>query len=824
MNESSSSRIKKFIPHIVAVIVFTIVSFVFFYPVLEGKILKANDSIVSKVSSKSIADFREAEGSEPLWTNSMFGGMPAYLISTRHPGNLMKKIDVVLQSYGRPVCFIFISMLTFYIMLLLFGVNPWLAIIGALAYGFSPYLIQVIAAGHNSKAMALAYVPLVVGGIYYAYKKNVIAGSIILGLGLALEIGAGHPQITYYAAMCIIVMLLVGFVFAVRENETSKFIKTSLTLLIPIILAVGVNFSQLYTTYEYGKYSMRGKSDLIVNHKNASDGLDRDYITQWSYGIGETMNLLIPNFKGGSSKPFDNSSATVRALRQNNNASAVSMFQKYWGSQPMTEGPNYMGAIMVFLFVLGVIVIKGPEKWWLLIATVLSILLSWGHNFYWFTNLFIDYFPGYNKFRAVTMILTVAQFCIPLMGILALKEVFSSKLPKKELQKNLLTATGITGGVILLFILIPSLAGSFTSSYEASLPDWIITALQEDRKSLLLTDCARSLVLILLSSALIYAFISDKLKQKYVLLAIGLLVLFDLFGVDKRYLGADKFERQNKYEQTFAPTPADEYIMQDESNYRVLNLAVSTFNDNSTTAYFHNSIGGYHGAKMKRYQELIDSALYNDLTLFTTAANNATTVGDLIPVLSDMRIVNMLNTKYIIYNTDAPPITNENANGNAWFVEKPIIVEDANQEINLIQSIDPKREAVIDDDFAAQVTKQSYQQGENDYIKLTSVKLNEMVYDYSATEEQLVIFSEIYYPKGWECYVDGQPSDYFRADYVLRGMSVPAGKHEIKFVFSPTSYKVGTKVSYASSILLLLMVCGFLFYKVKTKGDDSITA
>lgn len=812
---------KKYLPHIIAVVLFTIVSFIFFFPVLEGKVLKANDSIVSKVSSKAIADFREEEDSEPLWTNSMFSGMPAYLISTKHPGNLIKKIDVALQVYGRPVCFIFISMLSFYLMLVLFGVNPWLAIVGALAYGFSPYLIQVIAAGHNSKAMALAYVPLVVGGIYYAYKKNVIAGSIILGIGLALEIGAGHPQITYYAAMCIMVMLFVGLIFAIRQKEISKFIKTSLTLLIPVVLAVGVNFSQLYTTYEYGKYSMRGKSDLIVNHENASAGLDRDYITQWSYGIGETMNLLIPNFKGGSSKPFDNNSATVQALRRHNNASAAAMFQKYWGAQPMTEGPNYMGAIMVFLFVLGLFVIKGPEKWWLLIATLFSIVLSWGHNFYWFTNLFIDYFPGYNKFRAVTMILTVAQFCIPLMGILALKEVFGTKLPDKELQRNLLKATGITGGLVLIFILIPSLAGSFTSSYEAGLPDWLTSAIKEDRKTLLTTDCVRSLFLILLSAGVVYAFLSNKLKQNHAIIAIGLLVLFDLFGVDKRYLGADKFENPKQYEQTFSPTLADEYILQDKTNFRVLNLAVSTFNDNSTTSYFHNSIGGYHGAKMKRYQELIDSALYNDLTLFSNTANTANTLDDLLPVLSDMRIANMLNTKYIIYNPDAAPIINENANGNAWFVKRPIIVENANEEIALIKSIDPKKEAVIDDDYASQITNQSYNIGENDYIKLTSDKLNEMIYEFSAAEEQLVIFSEIYYPKGWECYIDGQPSDYFRTDYVLRGLSVPAGKHEIKFIFNPSSYKTGTIISYASSVLLILMAIALLFSMFNTKKTVS---
>ncbi|MGI5913600.1 MAG: YfhO family protein [Bacteroidales bacterium] len=805
--------IKKYLPHIIAFLLFTIFSFAYFFPVLEGKVLKANDSIVAKVNMQEIVEHREREGEEALWTNSIFSGMPAYLISTKHPGNLWKKIDILLQSYGRPVAFVFISMLSFYMMLLMFGVNPYLAIVGALAFGFSPYLIQVIAAGHNSKAMAISYLPLVIGGVYYAYKRKATGGAIIFGIGLALQLGAGHPQITYYAFICILIMLITELIFSVRNKEFNKFSRTSLILIIPLILAVGINFSQLYTTYEYGEYSMRGKSDLVSENNNvSSSGLDPDYITQWSYGIGETMNLLIPNFKGGSSRPFDNDSEIVRTLRNSNNAAAAPMFMKYWGSQPSTEGPNYQGAAMIFLFVLGLFLLKGAEKWWLLVATLLSIMLAWGHNFMWFTNIFINFFPGYNKFRAVTMILVIVQFCVPLMAILALKEILSGKLHANELKRGLLKATVITGGTTLLFIIAPSLAGSFISGYETEMPDWVKTALIADRKSLLISDAARSLIFILLAAGVLYALIAGKLKERYAIVLLGLIIVVDLWGADKRYLGADRFDLPNRYEQTFSPTMADQYILRDESNYRVLNMAVSTFNDNSTTSYFHHSIGGYHGAKMQRYQELIDSAMYENLVDFSNAASSATMVSDLAPALEKTTILNMLNTKYIIYNPEAPPILNEHALGNAWFVEKAIIVENANEEINLIQKIDPGNEAVIDDDFEDMIAKREYQTDSINYIELTSYKPNELIYSYKAETDQLAIFSEIYYPKGWECYIDGEESSHFRANYVLRGMELPAGSHEVRFQFDPPSYRIGTKVSYASSIIMLLMAIAYLLY------------
>ncbi|MCX6328077.1 MAG: hypothetical protein NTZ85_00995, partial [Bacteroidia bacterium] len=459
--------------HLLAIVIFLIISYVYFYPVIEGKVLRANDAMVAKINAKEIQDFREKYGQEPLWTNSIFSGMPAYLISTKYPGNLFKHVDNILRIFGMPVSVLFLAMAGFYVLLLMFRVNPWLSIVGALAYGLSSFLFQVIAAGHNTQAIALAYMAPMIGGIYYTYRQNILKGALFTAFILSLELLANHPQITYYSLICVLVFVITEFIFSIREKTILKFAKASAILIISFIIAIGVNFAFLYTTYEYGKYSMRGKSDLITDSKNSSKGLEKDYITRWSYGIDETLNLLIPNFKGGSSKPFDRDSETVKALRKNTNSSDASGLLQYWGTQPSTDGPHYVGAIVFFLFVLGLIIVKGREKWWLLIATVLSIMLAWGKNFMPLTNLFIDYFPGYNKFRSVTFILIISQFCIPLLGILALRDIYNSAIPKKNLLKGLITALGITGGVILLIFLIPGIAGSFLNQYEINYHAWL---------------------------------------------------------------------------------------------------------------------------------------------------------------------------------------------------------------------------------------------------------------------------------------------------------------------------------------------------------------
>jgi hypothetical protein len=815
------NSIKPVLPHLIAVILFIVISFAYFYPVLEGKVLKANDSTVSTINSKEITDYRNEFKKEALWTNSIFSGMPAYLISIRFPGNLMKYADRVLRVFKMPVSVLFLSMAGFYVLLLLFGVNPWLSIAGAIAYGLSSFFFQILAAGHNTQAIALAYMAPMIGGIYYAYRHNAIKGALLTAFMLSLEIVGNHPQITYYAMICLLIFVITEFVYSLKEKTFLKFLKTSAILIVPFIIAVGINFGNLYTIREYSKYSIRGKSDLKVEHKNVSSGLDRDYITFWSYGIDETMNLLIPNYKGGSSKPFDKDSETVKVLRQNNAGEAVNQVMKYWGTQPGTDGPHYMGSIVIFLFILGLVVLKGREKWWLLIATLLSIMLAWGKNFMPFTNLFIDYFPGYNKFRAVTMTLVIAQFCIPLMGFLALRNYFNGTLSKKEMMRGIKIAGGVTGGVVLLILLIPGIAGSFLSPYETKFPDWLTSALISDRKGLLRADSFRSLAFLLLGAGALLAFVSGKLKKEYSIALIAFFIFIDLWSADKRYLNADRFERPSVIQKSFAPSVADATILKDKSYHRVLNLSVSTFNDNSPTSWFHKSIGGYHGAKLKRYQELIDSSINRELVLFSAAADSATTINDLLPVFDKTSVINMLNAKYVIYNSEAPPLVNPHALGNAWFAEKPVMVDDANMELSAVNTIDPSKEAAIDVRFKDQIKCSLYPITANDKIELVSYKPNELEYKYTAEGERLAVFSEIYYPAGWKCYIDGKESSYFRTNYVLRGMILPGGTHQVKFIFKPASYFIGNKVSLASSILLFLLTAGYFIsaYIKKSKSE-----
>jgi len=814
------NRIQPLLPHLIAVVIFIVVAFAYFYPVLEGKVLRANDSTVSKINSKEIQDFREKNGREPLWTNSIFGGMPAYLISTRYPGNLIKHADTFLRMFKMPVSVLFLSMLGFYILLLIFGVNSWLAIAGAIAYGLSSFFFQILGAGHNTQAIALAYMAPMIGGIYYTYRYDALKGALFTAFVLALEIQANHIQITYYALICLLVFGIVEFVYSWKNKSVIKFLKTSALLVIPFIIAVGINCASLYTTYEYGKYSIRGKSDLTTSNNNITSGLNKEYIVNWSYGVDETFNLLIPNYKGGSSQPFDRNSETYKALVKNGNQAAVDRVQKYWGTQPVTDGPHYVGAIVFFLFVLGLILIKDPEKWWLLAATILSIMLSWGKNFMPLSNLFIDYFPAYNKFRAVTMTLVIAEFCIPLLGFLALRDIFNGTTTKKEIIRGLKIAVGITGGFTLLVIILPVIAGSFLGQNENDLPPWLTSALVSDRKGLLRSDSLRSFIFILLSAGVILGYIFDKLRKGYAILIIALLIVLDLWMVDKRYLNADRFERPAAIQKSFLPAVADAFILKDPTQHRVLSFVSSPFSDNSPTSYFHKSIGGYHGAKMERYQELIDSCIYPEIGAFGEAAKKAQSIEELQMALDNTPIptLNMLNTKYVIYNSAALPLINQYALGNAWFVEKPVIVENANQEISSVKSINPSKEAIINTMFKNQITKSFFPVQENEKIELVSYQPDELLYKYSAREEKLAVFSEIYYPAGWKCYLDGKESSYFRTDYVLRGMVVPAGDHEIKFTFKPASYYVGNKISLASSVLLILLCAGYFLSKIKMKS------
>ena len=807
------------LPHIVAIVVFMTLAVAYFYPLLEGKVLNTNDATVASNSAREISDFRAKYGEEPLWTNSMFSGMPAYLISVLYKGNILIYANALLTFLKHPASLIFMTLLGFYILLLCFKVDPWLAIAGALAYGFSTYFFFILAAGHNTKALAIAYMAPMIGGIYYTYRHNPLKGALITTFFLTLEILANHPQITYYSFICILVFIITELVFAVRRQEIQQFIKSSLILIIPLLLSIGMNFNSLYTTYEYGKYSTRGKSDLITGDSNKTSGLDKDYITQWSYGIDETLTLLIPNFRGGACQPFANSSQTATALRKNNAGQYLKQFQKYWGTQPWVDGPVYVGAIIFFLFVLGLIIIKGLEKWWLLAATILSVMLAWGKNFMPLTTLFLDIFPGYNKFRAVTMTLVIAEFCIPLMGILALRDIFNGTTERKNVLKGIKIAFGITGGIALLLILLPSLAGSFLSPSEkqANYPEWLSTAIIADRKMLLRGDAFRSFLLILLAAATLVGFYYNKLKKEYVFALLALLFLADMWFVDKRYLNSDKFVRKEAKARMLAPTIADGYILKDTSVYRVLNLSVSPFND-ASTSYHHKSIGGYHGAKLERYQELIDTSLMHDIKLIQTVGGVAKTLDEVHSVFGSTNALNMLNAKYIIYSQDELPLINQKALGNAWYVETPLLVDNANEELSSINRIDPARVAVIDKSFKDQITKSSYLISSGDTIELKSYKANELIYRSRSKDEKLAVFSEIYYPAGWKSFIDGKETHYFRTDYVLRGMIIPAGEHEIRFSFEPSSYSTGNRISLISSLLFILLTAGYIVVQIKSKS------
>ncbi len=813
------NKFRPYLPHIVAVIVFIVISFAYFYPVLEGKVLKANDSTVSNINSKEIRDYRADYGKDRLWTTSIFSGMPGYLISTQYPGNLFKYVDSFLRTFRMPVSVLFLSMLGFYILLIIFGLNPWLSITGAIAYGLSSFFFQVLAAGHNTQAIALAYMPTMIAGIYYAYKKDAVKGALMTAFFLALEIQANHPQITYYGLLCLLVFGITELVYSIKTNRVAKFFKTSAILIIPFIIAVGINFASLYTTYQYGKYSIRGKSDLVTNNNNKTSGLDKDYITFWSYGIDETFNMLIPDYKGGSSIPFGSNSETAAALTKNNNAAVISRTTEYWGTQPGTDGPHYVGAIVIFLFVLGLILVKGPEKWWLVSATILSVMLSWGKNFMFFSDLFINYFPGYNKFRAVTMILVIAEFCIPLLGFLALRDIYKGNLKKSELLKGIKIATAVTGGFLLLVIFIPGIAGSFIGPYEGGYPAWLTSAMVDDRKTLLKNDAFRSLIFILLASGTILAYTLGKVKAGQSIVILTVLILLDLWTIDKRYLNADRFEIQSSYKKSFKPTMADALILKDTSDFRVLNLSVSTFNDNTPTSYFFHSIGGYHGAKLQRYQELIDSSLLRNFEAIKRIAAKAQTMKQFQVVFDSTYALNMLNAKYVIYSPDAPPVTNPKALGNAWFDEKVHFVKDANSELAAINIFDPSKFAIVNEAFKSQVKQSEYPTSAGDTIYLVKYEPNRLSYKYHSAGERLAVFSEIYYPEGWECSIDGKAANYFRTDFVLRGMVLPGGDHEVVFEFHPSSYYTGNKISLASSLLLFLLLAGYIASRFVIKKE-----
>ncbi|MBP6871720.1 MAG: hypothetical protein KBC43_06910 [Bacteroidales bacterium] len=813
MIKSDALSFKKLLPVIVALAVFFLIIIIYFYPVLEGKKLSASDMVHFKGMSKEVVDYRDKTGEEALWTNGMFGGMPAYQISVHYTQNLMTYIHRLLRlGFHLPVGMIIIYFIGFYILMRVLKINPWLSITGAIAFAFSSYFFIILEAGHTSKAYAIGYMAPVFAGIILSYRGRWLAGGLTTAFFLALLIVSGHPQITYYLLIAMLIYGLVELIRHYREKKLPDFLKATGVLVLAALLAVLTHTASLWNVYEYSKYSIRGKTELTSEQENRTSGLDKDYATAWSYGISETMTLLIPNFHGGSSHgELSKNSETYQVLTQNRVPNAdqiIKALPLYWGDQPFTSGPVYVGAIIVFLFVFSLIYLKGPLKWWGIAVTVLSIMLAWGKNFMPLTDFFLDYVPLYNKFRAVSMTLVIAELSIPLLALVALDQLLKDPAKEKAV-KSLFMALYIVGGLLVFFLLLGTSLFSFSSPNDASqgIPDWLMPALESDRKALFRNDVVRSLIFVLLAFGLLWAYLKGKAKLAYVLALLPLFVIVDMWPVNKRYLNNDDFIKKNKVDNPYQATPADIAILKDKDlSYRVYNMN-EAFDASARTSYFHKNIGGYHGAKMRRYQEVVDHALMDERRNIAEALGNSQVAPG--EAMAGATAFNMLNTRYLILNANSEPLKNPYACGNAWFVGDYKIVANADEEIASLNGLDPARTAVIDKRFESFVAGLRPSAGPSGSIDLLSYSPDQLVYEYDAPADQLAVFSEIYYDKGWNAYLDGKKSPHFRANFILRAMVLPAGQHKLEFRFEPKSYYLGGNISLASSLIILLLIAGY---------------
>lgn len=819
----------KVLPHIGILLLFLGVSFAYFYPVLEGKELNSHDTDSWHYASKEARDFNATHKEPTLWTNSMFGGMPTYQITMpANYSNVMKDGQMILSSLPTPVFVLFLYLICFYILLLCMGCNKWLSVVGSLFFSFASYNLIIIAAGHITKAIVIAYMAPFVGSIWLAFRKNRIVGSLLTSAFLSLMIANNHLQILYYTIFVVLFFGVVELVYAIKNKQLKPFFQTLGLLLVAAIIAVGMNATNLMTTYEYSKYTMRGDSNGLtpIAGESKPGGLDKDYITAWSYGIDESFTLLIPDFKGGASGgtlPLDSETGkTLKSMRIPNVEKVMKEFKLplYWGTQPMTSGPVYLGAIVCFLFVLGMFLVDKKIKWWLVPLIILSLMLSWGKNFMPLTDFFIDHIPMYNKFRTVSMMLVVTGFCVALVAALGLKAFLKKGADNKKNEMALFASVGITGGLCLLFWLIPSLDGTFVGRMDAQFSggyEFLKNTLPLDRKDMMQSDAIRSLVFILLSGAVLYFYNGNKLKLKvqYVYILLAVLVIVDLWVVDKRYLNESNFVAKRKTNAITQPSEADKFILQDKNEFRVLDISVDIFND-AKPSYFHKNIGGYSAVKLSRYQELIEHYLADDIQKLLQGLNTSRTQQQLDSVLNNVEILNMLNMKYLIYDVKSEPIINPFGNKNAWFVSSARIAENADQEMEWLGEIKTKEELVVDEKYASLLTE-IQQRDSNATISLTSYEPNHLKYQYDSRTNQIAVFSEIYYDKGWNAYVDGQKVPYFRANYLLRAMSLKPGSYEIEFKFEPQVYKTGNMIAYVSSGLFILLFVGSLIYRMKMR-------
>lgn len=819
---------KKLLPDLIAILAFVLLSFAYFFPAdIENRILFQHDTAAGAGAGQEVKEYYEQTGERSRWTNSLFGGMPMYQIapsydSTKSLQWVQKAYQLFLPDY---VCLTFMLMLGFYILLRVFGIPVWLAGLGGIMWAFSSYFFILISAGHIWKFITLAYVPPTIAGIVLAYRGKLLWGGILTALFVALQITSNHVQMSYYFFFVILFFVGAYFEKAWRTKTLPQFFKASAVLIVAALVGIAANVSNLYHTYAYSKETMRGKSELVQTGdaaKQTSSGLDRDYITQWSYGIDETLTLLVPNFKGGASAALSQSE-TAMSKANPMYSSLYGSLTQYFGTQPMTSGPVYVGAFVLFLFVLGCFIVKGPLKWALIGATFFSIVLSWGKNFMPLTDFFIDYVPLYNKFRAVSSILVIAEFTIPLLAIFALKRLLEEPEILKQEKKPLGISLLLTAGIALLLAVAPGSIGSgYVPAQEAQMLQnavnqqmipanelsGILANLEEMRAELVSSDALRSFIIIGIGCSLLWLYASGKLRSSLTIAGITILCLADMWGVNKRYLNDAQFVPHSIRTETFTKTNTDELILQDTSlDYRVLNFATSTFDDNNTS-YWHKSVGGYHPAKLRRYQEMIEHHISPEMQAAYKAI--ATAGGEMDSVdANKFRILNMLNTKYFIFpagqQRQTVPILNPHAYGNAWFVNKVQYVNNANEEIDALDSIIPTETAVVDARFkdVLKGTTESYKDSLSS-IRLTSYTPNRLTYETNNAQDGIAVFSEIYYPDGWHVTIDGQPAELARADYILRTMHVPAGQHTIEMRFDPTSLHVTEGIAYGALALLVI--------------------
>ncbi len=808
-------NLKKYYPHIIAVLGFVFISLVYFYPVMQGKKILQSDIVQYTAMAKEQNDFRASENAEPYWTNSAFGGMPTYQMGARYPNDFIGGVDDLLRFLPRPADYLFLYFLGFYVLLLVLKTDPLKAFFGALAFGFSTYLVIILGVGHNAKAHAIAYMPLVVAGVLLVFKKRYLIGGIVTMLAVALEINANHFQMTYYL---LFLLLCIGIYYAwkfISKGEFKELAKIAAVFAGSLLLAVGANATGLMATKEFTDYSIRSKSELTFKpdgtKKTDDSALEKDYITEYSYGIGESFNLIAPRLYGGGNgeKLNEDSSVYNYLIQYGASPEEAKGFTEnygmtYWGKQPIVEAPAYIGAVVFFLFVLAMYNDKRKIKYAFLAGAILSLVLSWGKNFMGLTNFFIDYVPLYDKFRAVSSIQVILELCIPVLAVMGLHSFFEVDVKKRwnSLWKAALTTFGIIVGLFLV-----RGAFDFNGQFDAQLLDMFsqgqdkgfgvgfMEALKQDRKSLYAADLLRSGFFILLVFGILYFAAKEKLSKVTAVIMVGVLMVFDLFFVDKKYVNSEDFVSARQVDVPYTMSPIDEEIRKDTSNYRVLDIRGYL---TGRASYFHKSIGGYSAVRPKRMQELFD---------YHISKNNT-------------EILNMLNVKYLIQTNDKGeefPIANPDANGNAWFVRSVKIVNSADEEMKLMKRFDSKNTAFLNKEFAQTIKGRNFSKDSLDVVRLTSYMPNKLKYVSQNKANGFAVFSEMYYKNGWKATIDGKQAPIVRVNYTLRGLEIPAGKHTILFTFEPEVVKIGSTITLASSILMILVIGGGIFYENKRK-------